>query len=118
MKYFDVHTHTNYSPLDSQASEIAEECKKLNISYIDIGTDVNTSVLAVKHSHESENVFACIGIHPTDVDKVDINIAMNEIETLLGENQDVVAIGETGLDYHYGTHNINEQKQIFIEHIK
>jgi TatD DNase family protein len=118
MKYFDVHTHTNYSPLDGQATEIANECKKLNISYIDIGTDVNSSALAVKHANESENVYACVGIHPNDIDKIDINVAMNEIEILLRENKDIVAVGETGLDYHYENYDKNEQKLIFIEHIK
>jgi TatD DNase family protein len=117
MKYFDVHTHTNYSPLDSQAAEIANECKKLNISYIDIGTDVNSSLLAIKHAQEFDNVFACVGIHPNDVHKIEIDIAMNEIETLLQENENIVAIGETGLDYHYEGYNEAQQKQVFIEHI-
>jgi TatD DNase family protein len=118
MKYFDVHTHTNYSPLDSQATEIASECEKQGIFYIDIGTDVNSSMVAVKHASESPNVYACVGIHPNDVEKVDVAIAMNEIETLLQESKNIVAVGETGLDYHYEGYNINVQKRVFIEHIR
>jgi TatD DNase family protein len=117
MKYFDVHTHTNYTPLDGQSKEIADECKNLNISYIDIGTDVNTSALAVKHSLESTNVYACIGIHPNDTDKIDIDIALAEINSLLNEHKTIVGVGETGLDYHYLDHNKEQQKQVFIQHI-
>jgi TatD DNase family protein len=118
MKYFDVHTHTNYASLDSQAAEIARECKKLNISYIDVGTDINTSMLAIRHARESQNVYACVGIHPNDVSRIDVNIAISEMEILLEENTAIVAIGETGLDYHYPGYNADEQKRVFLEHIK
>jgi TatD DNase family protein len=118
MKYFDVHTHTNYNPLDSQANEIAVECKTAGVTFVDVGTNVNTSLLAIKHAQENDNVYACVGIHPGDINKVDINIAMGEIRTLLEENKRIVAIGETGLDYHYEGYNAEEQRRVFIEHIR
>jgi TatD DNase family protein len=117
MKYFDVHTHTNYNPLEGQAKEIADECKLQNIFYVDIGTDINTSALAVKHSQESTNVFATVGIHPSDINKIDVNTTIDEIETLLKENSKIVAVGETGLDYYRSNQNKHVQKIVFIRHI-
>ncbi|MDR1991193.1 MAG: TatD family hydrolase [Mycoplasmataceae bacterium] len=118
MKYFDVHTHTNMTTLASQAEEIAIECEKLNISYIDIGSDVHSSSLAVQHAQKFSNVYACVGIHPGEINKIDISITINEITTLLETNKRIVAIGETGLDYHYEGYDANKQKGMFIEHIK
>jgi TatD DNase family protein len=119
MKYFDVHTHTNYNPLDSQAKEIALECLEKNIFYVDIGTNVDTSAIAVKHAQDFSNVYASVGIHPSDIKKVDIETAMGEIDNLLVEyrTKKIVAVGETGLDYHYEGFDKDAQASVFIKHI-
>ncbi|MDR3330000.1 MAG: TatD family hydrolase [Mycoplasmataceae bacterium] len=120
MKYFDVHTHTNYSPLDTQAKEISIECAEKNIFYVDIGTNVDTSSIAIKHAQEFPNVYACVGLHPNDIEKIDLAIAMDEIESLLLEyrTKKIVAIGETGLDYHYENFDKDAQEAVFIKHIE
>jgi TatD DNase family protein len=120
MKYFDVHTHTNSDQLEGQAREIIIECQQQNINFVDIGTNVDTSLLAVKHANESKNVYACVGIHPNDITKIDVQSAMDEIELLLNEdtNKRIVAIGETGLDHHYYGYDAKVQEEVFISHIK
>jgi TatD DNase family protein len=118
MKYFDVHTHTNFHPLSSQAKEIADEALTKEIYFVDIGTNVDTSAIAIKHASESINVYATVGIHPNDLTNTDVGIAFEQIESLLIENKKIVAIGETGLDYHYENFDKNLQSSVFMRHIE
>lgn len=62
------------------------------------------------------NVFASIGIHPSEVREV---ISASELINL-AKNDRVVGLGETGLDYHYNKDTTQQklQKQSFEEHIK
>jgi TatD DNase family protein len=114
MRYYDCHTHLNHQPLDAQADEIANKCKTLNITLNDIGTNLVSSQLAITHAKKHENVFATVGIHPNDVKTIDLNTTIQQLETWLkNEDNKIVAIGETGLDYHYPP-IINKNRKIFL----
>lgn len=47
------------------------------------------------------NIFLSFGIHPGDIKDNDINFSLEDFLPYLAD-QRVIAIGETGLDYHYG----------------
>ncbi|MDR0545897.1 MAG: TatD family hydrolase [Mycoplasmataceae bacterium] len=119
MKYFDIHTHVNLSPLVGCAKEAILDCQEQDIFLTCVGTNVNNSNIAVELSNQYPNVYATIGIHPSEVQNVDIKIAMEEFDVYLNEHDThrVVAVGETGLDYHYEPTDRSLQKQAFIAHI-
>ena len=54
-------------------------------------------------------------MHPLNIGKEEIKIS--EIEKISNNNK-MIAIGETGLDYFYNKDNITLQKKIFIDHIE
>lgn len=54
------------------------------------------------------------GVHPCHEDDV---VSFQELAELCSQDE-VVAIGETGLDYYHSTDHIDIQKQSFIDHIK
>nr|WP_136252275.1 TatD family hydrolase [Ningiella ruwaisensis] len=60
------------------------------------------------------NVSMSCGVHPLHYEDV------CDIETLLAhcQREDVVAVGETGLDYHYSADTKSVQKASFIDHIQ
>jgi len=60
------------------------------------------------------NIYASVGIHPTDVGDDVV-----PVETLVDWSQaaKVVALGESGLDYHYSGDNAENQKQSFSNHL-
>ncbi|GHU47464.1 deoxyribonuclease [Bacilli bacterium] len=120
MKYFDVHTHTNMEPLLSTADVIAKNCNDLNISYVDIGIDILTSRISIEHAKKHKNVYACVGIHPNDVSSMHLQSAFSELEALLKDAKinKIVAIGETGLDYHTPGYDMIKQQEFFIRHIE
>ncbi|MFL6538423.1 MAG: TatD family hydrolase, partial [Chthoniobacterales bacterium] len=63
-----------------------------------IGTSIESSRRAVELAEKYGNVYAVIGVHPTvdDGDLEDVATPLRE----LAKSARVVAIGETGLDYH------------------
>ncbi|WP_367681681.1 TatD family hydrolase [Buchnera aphidicola] len=60
-------------------------------------------------------LFSC-GIHPLYLDKNN-KINLKFLKKLAQEN-DVIALGETGLDYYYQKKNKKEQKYVFRKHIQ
>src|SRR3954453_7489955 len=65
---------------------------------ITIGTSLESSRRAVALAEKYPNVYAVIGVHPTYVEEAgeDVITPLRE----LAANPRVVALGETGLDYH------------------
>jgi TatD DNase family protein len=82
---------------------------------ITVGSDLEGTIKAVKLAEEHEGVFASIGIHPHDATDFsdDIYQRLREWSAL----RKVVAIGETGLDYHYDHSPRDIQIKVFEKHL-
>ncbi len=64
-----------------------------------------------------ENLLYSVGIHPWDIENIDIEKQFNRIATIAANCQQVIAIGETGLDSNIKT-PLNIQQTIFEKHIE
>lgn len=95
-EYFDIHSHLYFPDYDKDRENEIEKLKKAKIGTITIGTDLESSKKAIEMAEANENLFACIGQHPGDLN---IDSVFDEELLELAENPQVVAIGETGLDY-------------------
>lgn len=118
MRYFDIHSHLNLSALKERQDEIIQILEEREVGTITVGTDYETSALAVEIAQKSANLFSSIGFHPSDAGKKDFDLA--KFKELVGKEK-VVAIGECGLDYFRIDANDTEtkslQKEIFIQQI-
>lgn len=118
MKYFDIHSHLNLSPLSERKEEIIKTLTEKEVGTITVGVDYETSLQAVEIAKESANLFASVGFHPTECGKKEFDL--EKFKELSGEEK-VVAIGECGLDYFRIEANDveikNIQKEIFIKQI-
>ena len=65
---------------------------------ITIGTSLESSQRAVELAEKYPNIFAVIGVHPTYAEEAEDDVITPLRE--LAKSRRVVAIGETGLDYH------------------
>lgn len=108
--YFDSHSHYYDSKLLSQTEN--ESVDSLidallldgYVSYIvNVGTNTNNSPVAIEQAKKHRNMYAAVGIHPSDCsEENDIESALSSIESLIMNNREtVVAIGEIGLDYYW-----------------
>ncbi len=130
IRYFDIHSHLNLEPLLSRKDEVILQMKEKGVGTITVGTDIETSKEAVRISHLNESFFATVGLHPSDHSQdFDFDMFLE-----LAKDENVVAIGETGLDYYRLVNNekalvdvedVNKaedikkiQKHIFIKHIE
>lgn len=104
----DTHCHLSYIDYDN-LDELINEMKNKNISGIINGVDKDSNDEAIKLSVRYSNIYAAIGFHPSEVDKIDYNY----VEYIENNISKIVAIGEIGLDYHYGKENILKQKELF-----
>jgi len=115
MKYLDIHCHLNFDDFNSDRKEVIECAQAEGVGMIVVGTDLESSKKAIEIAHDYENIWATIGMHPTDEkEKFDL-----EIYKKLAKNKKVVGIGECGLDYYRGDYENREyQKEVFEKHIE
>ena len=79
---------------------------------VTVGTDAGSSERAVALAHELPNVWAAVGLHPTDADGVRDPEARATIARLARDER-VVAIGETGVDLYWDAQPLELQHEAF-----
>lgn len=94
--YIDIHSHLNDSRFDSDLPLVLTRMRDARVATIVVGTDRAMSLRAVSITEGNSDIWATIGIHPTD----ERNDLFDEtFYRSLAEHPRVVAIGECGLDY-------------------
>ena len=95
----ETHAHLDYPDFAGDFDEILRRATEAGVTrIITIGTSVESSRRALDLAEKYPNIYAVIGVHPTYVEESgeDVITPLRE----LARNPRVVAIGETGLDYH------------------
>ena len=115
---FDSHTHLNIEGAsDSQRAKLAGEIEASDVSYIvDVGFDLESSALAVRHSEKYPWCYAAVGFHPHDAAKMD-DTDLEMIKALAAKPK-AVAIGETGLDFYRDLSPRDVQRDCFRKQIR
>ena len=107
----DSHFHVDDFEADSALPALLAECDRLGVgTLISIGgsDEANATALAVARRHPGR-IFATAGY---DRDLAGKTSDMSAVDRLLVEPE-VVAVGETGLDYHYTPETRAEQMTLF-----
>jgi len=95
----DTHAHLDFPEFEQDLQEVLARAAAAGVTrIITIGTSIESSQRAVALAEQHPNVFAAIGVHPNSAGEVESDFIVKLRE--LAENPRVVAIGETGLDYH------------------
>lgn len=70
---------------------------------VNVGANLESSANSVRLAGEIEYVWAAVGIHPSDAQRMGMERLNEAIQAIheLSTAKKVVAIGEIGLDYHY-----------------
>ena len=113
----DSHVHLNDEELFPRIEEIIERAKSNGVkAFICIGYDRESSELAIDIANMYSEVYAAIGIHPSEA-KHYKNSDIEWLEENIN-NEKVVAIGEIGLDYYWDKSHEVRQKELFIKQIE
>ncbi|WP_339842754.1 TatD family hydrolase [uncultured Halopseudomonas sp.] len=83
--------------------------------FLCIGVDAANAPVVKSLAQRYPDVYCSVGVHPLDL----ADEQLTELDWLLGEldHPRVVAIGETGLDYHYQPEMAEQQKRSFQCHL-
>ena len=108
--YIDTHLHLVNN---DKTKLIIEEAYNNNVKKLIIsGCDKKGIIDAIEIIKENKNVYATVGFHPSEVDKINEE-DIKWLEQLIVENKKIIGLGEIGLDYYYGKDNKDKQVELF-----
>jgi TatD DNase family protein len=115
----DSHCHLDRLDLNAfggSLTTLLKEAEKFDVKRVlCVGVDLENSKTVKEIAQQFTNVYASVGLHPSE-DKGEEATVERLID--LGTDPKVVAIGETGLDYHYEYTSQELQQERFVIHIK
>lgn len=116
--FIDTHVHLNAEQYNEDLEAVIERALEKNVKQmIVVGFDRPTIERALELVARYDFLYAAIGWHPVDaIDCTEEDLAW--IEELATANEKVVAIGETGLDYHWDKSPKDVQQHVFRQQIQ
>ena len=95
----DSHVHLNHPRLRRRLPAVLARAAGAGVAWmLVVGYDLPSSDTAVALAREHANLWAAVGVHPHDAAGVD-HAALAQLRQM-AQSPKVVAIGETGLDFH------------------
>jgi TatD DNase family protein len=117
MELIDTHAHLTFPELEIQVDAVVARSIEASVTaWITIGTDIQQIQMALALAKRFDNMYAAVGFHPHYAN--DITAELLDKLTEFAKNKKVVAIGETGLDYHYDNAVPQKQQAVFREQLK
>ena len=114
MKLIDTHCHI-YNDYYSNIDNVISNMKKNNIKYaINNGTNLNNCKEVLMLSKKYNELLPAIGFQPSDLE----NLEITDLKFIIDNINNVVAIGEIGLDYYNSKIDRNKQIEFFEEQLK
>src|SRR3982751_2731605 len=96
----DTHAHLDFPDFENDLEDVLRRAEHADLKrIITIGTSIQSSRRAIELAERHPSIYAAIGVHPSYVEKAEDDVITPLRE--LAKNPRVVAIGETGFDYHH-----------------
>lgn len=116
--FIDSHCHLdklNYDDLHIDVADVIAKAEQANVTeFLSVGVTMASFPKMLSLIEPFSQVHASCGVHPLDVES-DFDL---EKFKEYAKSDKVVAIGETGLDYHYQPETAELQKERFIQQVK
>ena len=117
--FIDSHCHPYMLDLSSYNNNLDRfmlETKAAGVNgMLCVAVDMETAQKCREIAEKYDHVFCSVGSHPSEKEEDDLSL-----ETLceLAKHTKVIAIGETGLDYHYNKDGLEIMRERFRTHIR
>jgi TatD DNase family protein len=94
----DVHAHLDFPQFDSDRKQVIENAKREGILIINSGIGPEGIEKTISLARKYDNVFATLGLSPREFRR---EIVEETMELVRKYRNDILGIGEVGLDYHW-----------------
>jgi len=110
----ETHAHLDYPDFAHDLDDVLRRATEAGVTrVITIGTSIESSRRAIDLAERYPAVYATVGVHPTYVQEAEEDVFTPLRE--LAKHPRVVAIGETGLDYHrLPSEEVAKEKQVQV----
>jgi TatD DNase family protein len=111
----DTHCHIHWTDYGLDVKEVIKHAHDNGVTkMICVGTDEDTSKLAIEFAKKHQGVYSAVGIHPHYASS-----GLGKLEDLIKQNlTSIVAIGEIGLDYYRNQSPKVDQIKLLRQQIK
>lgn len=113
---FDAHAHYDDKWFDDDRFELLDGMQSRGVcGIVNNAVDLRTAKICIDYAEKYDFMYAAVGFHPENL----TDLPDDYLESLarLAGHKKVVAIGETGLDYHWDIPK-DLQKRVFEEQIR
>lgn len=111
-----IDTHAHLVSLEDPDLALKNAAESGIINIISMATGLESCYTTIDMAKKHEQVYAAVGIHPHAASGYTPEV-LEEIESLTTQEK-VVAVGETGLDYHYMNSPKDIQVESFLAHVE
>jgi len=118
LNLIDSHCHIDDKSFDEDRQDIIARAREAGVSemiVVGCATSSETLQRAPALAARETGIFATVGVHPHDAGSVPPSL-WSELDEW-AHKQEIVAVGETGLDYHYDHSPRDVQRKRFAEQI-
>lgn len=113
----DTHSHIDFEEYQQDFDGILAEIKANEVEKVIIpGVEPKTFETITKLCEKYEMLYGAVGVHPSEYKSYDKK-AKEDIYHY-AKHTKIIAIGEIGLDYHYGPDTKEEQKKLLNEQLE
>ena len=107
-----IDSHCHLVNEDYDIDDVIKKASENGVKYLIVsGSEREDNILNMELLNKYDNIFFSVGYHPSMASSVTEDDYIFLEKCLM--NDKVVAIGEIGLDYHYGKEDMDEQKKLF-----
>jgi len=125
MNLIDVHAHLDHAEFSNQLEQLIPRWKELGVKHIiTSGVNTTTNRKTLELAKRFDIVHASLGLYPIDalaeelkqgglardIEPIDVD---NELKFIEQQKNNIIAVGECGLDYKFGKDRAEKQKNVF-----
>ena len=113
-----IDTHCHLDKLESDPEQTLEEAKEEGVNtMVTISVDKESFDFVSKAVKQFKDVYGTVGIHPHDASEFSPKLGKSILK-MAREQDKLIAIGETGLDYHYMNSSSEVQQFAFRKQLR
>jgi len=110
----DIHAHLHSDAFKNDLNEVIERAKKVGVLYIiEAGLDLETNKKVLELAKKFSIIKPSLGVYPTDAIKLTNEELESSLNFIRQNKENILAIGEVGLDFNEGKETEKQQREIF-----